>query len=141
VPIILPVRLRPRLSPRHSVNLLRACSKIKLKANFLVQLILFSAKMATDSKITDEQVAVIANAIKPKSGLPRPDIDFTVHYLESGAKVSTRERIVKGHLSIFLLYIHYVLSSTAVRVVNLERVHIQGAVEASQLMLIASCQG
>ncbi|KAJ3008168.1 UNVERIFIED_CONTAM: 3',5'-cyclic-nucleotide phosphodiesterase (PDEase) (3':5'-CNP) [Siphonaria sp. JEL0065] len=40
------------------------------------------------------QVDQLAKAIKPKNG-PRKDIDFTVHYLDTGEKVSTRERITK----------------------------------------------
>ncbi|KAJ3016228.1 UNVERIFIED_CONTAM: 3',5'-cyclic-nucleotide phosphodiesterase (PDEase) (3':5'-CNP), partial [Siphonaria sp. JEL0065] len=45
---------------------------------------------------TEEQAQVdqLAKAIKPKNG-PRKDIDFTVHYLDTGEKVSTRERITK----------------------------------------------
>ncbi|KAJ3060317.1 3',5'-cyclic-nucleotide phosphodiesterase (PDEase) (3':5'-CNP), partial [Podochytrium sp. JEL0797] len=42
----------------------------------------------------EAQLAVLAKAIKPKNG-PRKDIDFTVHYLDTGEKVSTRERITK----------------------------------------------
>ncbi|KAI9334708.1 Serine/threonine-protein phosphatase 2B catalytic subunit [Obelidium mucronatum] len=42
----------------------------------------------------ETQVAILAKAIKPKNG-PRKDIDFTVHYLDTGEKVSTRERITK----------------------------------------------
>ncbi|KAJ3224388.1 3',5'-cyclic-nucleotide phosphodiesterase (PDEase) (3':5'-CNP) [Chytriomyces hyalinus] len=41
-----------------------------------------------------DKIAVLARAIKPKNG-PRKDIDFTVHYMDTGEKVSTRERIVK----------------------------------------------
>jgi hypothetical protein len=58
--------------------------------------------MSTTEKTTDEQVAVLTKAIKPKSGQPRTDIDFTVHFMENGAKVSTKERVVKGWLSIIV---------------------------------------
>ncbi|KAJ3073532.1 3',5'-cyclic-nucleotide phosphodiesterase (PDEase) (3':5'-CNP), partial [Rhizoclosmatium hyalinum] len=53
--------------------------------------------MSSGKQLTAEEeahVAVLAKAIKPKTG-PRKDIDFTVFYLDTGEKVSTRERIIK----------------------------------------------
>ena len=50
----------------------------------------------SSSATVDEHVAVLAKAIKPKNG-PRKDIDFTIHTLETGEKVSTIERISKGN--------------------------------------------
>jgi hypothetical protein len=50
----------------------------------------------TDKKL-NEQVANIERAIKPRNGV-RKDMDFTVQYLDTGKKVSTRERICQGWL-------------------------------------------
>ncbi|KAJ3200949.1 3',5'-cyclic-nucleotide phosphodiesterase (PDEase) (3':5'-CNP) [Entophlyctis luteolus] len=51
---------------------------------------------ATSALTSDEeaQIAVLTKAIKPRNG-PRKDIDFTVYYLDTGEKVSTRERVIK----------------------------------------------
>ncbi|KAJ3101236.1 3',5'-cyclic-nucleotide phosphodiesterase (PDEase) (3':5'-CNP), partial [Physocladia obscura] len=45
--------------------------------------------------IETTQVSVVAKALKKKTGGLRKDIDFTVHVLENGETVSTRERVIK----------------------------------------------
>ncbi|KAJ3130608.1 3',5'-cyclic-nucleotide phosphodiesterase (PDEase) (3':5'-CNP) [Physocladia obscura] len=46
--------------------------------------------------IETAQVSVVAKAPKKKTGRLRKDIDFTVHVMENGETVSTRERVIKG---------------------------------------------
>ncbi|KAJ3127083.1 3',5'-cyclic-nucleotide phosphodiesterase (PDEase) (3':5'-CNP), partial [Physocladia obscura] len=78
----------------HTVVLIGFGDSIAFELLFVLAIVILQIVNFGQLQDDETHVAVLAKAIKPRNG-PRKDIDFTVQYLETGEKVSTRDRIIK----------------------------------------------